>query len=49
MPDLPGYGSYELKAKLLRQNSIVKDQALLNMVQSEKLNRSFSNPRYYTE
>ncbi|KAK2587963.1 hypothetical protein KPH14_004046 [Odynerus spinipes] len=43
--DLPGYGSYELKAKLLRQNSIVKDQALLNMVQSEKLNRSFSNPR----
>ncbi|XP_043666417.1 DENN domain-containing protein Crag isoform X3 [Vespula pensylvanica] len=44
VPDLPGYGSYELKAKLLRQNSIVKDQALLNMVQSEKLNRSFSNP-----
>ncbi|XP_015176322.1 PREDICTED: DENN domain-containing protein 4C isoform X1 [Polistes dominula] len=45
VPDLPGFGSYELKTKLLRQNSIVKDQALPNMVQSEKLNRSFSNPR----
>lgn len=44
--DLPGFGSLELKAKLLRQNSIVKDQATLNMLQSDELERTPSNPRY---
>ncbi|KAL6440046.1 hypothetical protein ACFW04_002996 [Cataglyphis niger] len=42
--DLPGFGSLELKAKLLRQNSIVKDQATLNMLQSEELERTPNNP-----
>lgn len=44
--DLPGFGSLELKAKLLRQNSIVKDQATLNMLQSDELERTPNNPRY---
>lgn len=44
--DLPGFGSFELKAKLLRQNSIVKDQATLSMLQSDELERTPSNPRY---
>ncbi|KMQ97226.1 c-myc promoter-binding protein [Lasius niger] len=43
--DLPGFGSFELKAKLLRQNSIVKDQATLSMLQSDELERTPSNPR----
>lgn len=44
--DLPGFGSLEMKAKLLRQNSIVKDQATLSMLQSDELERTPSNPRY---
>lgn len=44
--DLPGFGSFELKAKLLRQNSIVKDQATLSMLQSDELDQAPSNPRY---
>jgi hypothetical protein len=44
--DLPGFGSFELKAKLLRQNSIVKDQTTLNMLQSDELDHTPSNPRY---
>lgn len=43
--DLPGFGSFEMKAKLLRQNSIVKDQATLSMLQSEELDQTPSNPR----
>ncbi|XP_011331816.2 DENN domain-containing protein Crag isoform X3 [Ooceraea biroi] len=43
--DLPGFGSFELKAKLLRQNSIVKDQTTLNMLQSDELDHTPSNPR----
>lgn len=47
MSDLPGFGSFELKAKLLRQSSIVKDQATLSMLQSDdQLDQAPSNPRY---
>lgn len=46
MSDLHGFGSLELKAKLLRQNSIVKDQTTLSMLQSDELERTPSNPRY---
>ncbi|KAL0114056.1 hypothetical protein PUN28_011401 [Cardiocondyla obscurior] len=42
--DLPGFGSLELKAKLLRQNSIVKDQTALSMLQSDELEQTPSNP-----
>ncbi|XP_025161601.1 DENN domain-containing protein 4C isoform X4 [Harpegnathos saltator] len=42
--DLPGFGSFELKTKLLRQNSIVKDQATLNMLQTDELNPPPNNP-----
>ncbi|XP_011257996.1 DENN domain-containing protein 4C isoform X3 [Camponotus floridanus] len=42
--DLHGFGSLELKAKLLRQNSIVKDQTTLSMLQSDELERAPSNP-----
>lgn len=45
--DLPGFGSFELKAKLLRQNSIVKDQTTLSMLQSDELEQTPSNPRYF--
>lgn len=48
MSDLPGFGSFELKAKLLRQNSIVKDQTTLSMLQSDELEQTTpSNPRYF--
>lgn len=46
MSDLPGFGSFELKAKLLRQNSIVKDQATLSMLQTDELDPTPNNPRY---
>ncbi|XP_077280355.1 DENN domain-containing protein Crag isoform X3 [Temnothorax americanus] len=42
--DLPGFGSFELKAKLLRQNSIVKDQTTLSILQSDELEQTPSNP-----
>ncbi|XP_036140650.1 DENN domain-containing protein Crag isoform X3 [Monomorium pharaonis] len=42
--DLPGFGSFDLKAKLLRQNSIVKDQTTLSMLQSDELEQTPSNP-----
>ncbi|XP_011063749.1 PREDICTED: C-myc promoter-binding protein isoform X3 [Acromyrmex echinatior] len=42
--DLPGFGAFELKAKLLRQNSIVKDQTTLNILQSDELEQTPSNP-----
>lgn len=44
--DLPGFGSFELKAKLLRQNSIVKDQATLSMLQTDDMDPTPNNPRY---
>lgn len=45
--DLPGFGAFELKAKLLRQNSIVKDQATLSMLQTDlELDPPPNNPRY---
>lgn len=47
MSDLPGFGSFELKTKLLRQNSIVKDQTTLSMLQSDELEQTPSNPRYF--
>lgn len=47
MSDLPGFGSFELKAKLLRQNSIVKDQTTLSILQSDELEQTPSNPRYF--
>lgn len=46
MSDLPGFGAFELKAKLLRQNSIVKDQTTLSILQSDELEQTPSNPRY---
>ncbi|XP_018393655.1 PREDICTED: DENN domain-containing protein 4C isoform X3 [Cyphomyrmex costatus] len=42
--DLPGFGAFELKAKLLRQNSIVKDQTTLSILQSDELEQTPSNP-----
>ncbi|KAG7188379.1 hypothetical protein KM043_008032 [Ampulex compressa] len=44
--DLPEYGTFELKAKMLRQNSIVKDQCALQaqeLEQSSKSVRSIQN------
>lgn len=43
--DLPGFGSFDLKAKLLRQNSIVKDQTTLSML--DELEQTPSIPRYF--
>ncbi|XP_066582259.1 DENN domain-containing protein Crag isoform X2 [Prorops nasuta] len=45
VPDLPGFGSLEFKGKLPRQNSIVKDQATINLLQSEEFQRSANNSR----
>ncbi|XP_058796912.1 DENN domain-containing protein Crag isoform X2 [Phymastichus coffea] len=45
IPDLPTFGLNEMKKHLPRQNSIVKDIALLCNSQSENLNRSPSDPR----
>ncbi|XP_012273297.1 DENN domain-containing protein 4C isoform X2 [Orussus abietinus] len=45
VPDLPAFGLVEMKSKFLRQNSIVKDQAILSTSQPEALDRSPTNPR----
>lgn len=45
VPDLPAFGLNEMKMKSNRQNSIVKDLAILSTSQPEALDRSPSNPR----
>lgn len=47
--DLPGFGSLELKPKLPRQNSIVKDQTTLSILPSDELDRTpnNNNSRYH--